>query len=441
MSIDRRHLLTGTGALLAASLLPRSHATTAKPVAGHFPAGFLWGTATAGHQVEGNNTASDLWLLEHVSPTPFAEPSGDAVNSFELWPRDLDLVRSLGLNSYRFSLEWARIEPEPGQFSVAMLDHYKSMIDGCQQRGLTAMVTFNHFSAPRWFAALGGWTNAQAPALFARYCERAARHLAAGIGYATTLNEPNLLQILRRVPLPPAVWELGHNGLAAAARACGTAKFVAANVASLEDIDAMQPNMLAGHKAGRAAIKAVRPELPVGVSLAMLDDQAVGANSLRDARRAELYGAWLEAVREDDFLGVQNYERARYDAQGRLPPPAGAALGSTGMEIYPPSLGNAVRYAHAATGLPIIVTEHGLATDNDALRAAFIPDSLRGLAAAIAEGIAVKGYVHWSLLDNFEWIFGFGPKLGLVAVDRATFKRTPKPSAGVLAAIARRNAV
>ena len=445
MTIDRRTWLAGAGALLAAPLLLRTRAGAATAAAqagdGHFPPGFLWGAATAGHQVEGNNTASDLWLLEHVSPTPFVEPSGDAVNSFELWPRDLDLVRELGLNTYRFSLEWARIEPEPGQYSQAMLNHYKSMIDGCRQRGLTPMVTFNHYTVPRWFAAQGGWTNAQAPKLFARYCERAARHLAAGIGYATTLNEPNLLRILQRMPLPPAVWELTRSALAAAARACGTAKFVAANVANQEDIDSMLPNMLAGHKAARAAIKSVRPELPVGVSLAMLDDQAVGEHSLRDERRAELYGAWFEAVRADDFLGVQNYERARYDAQGRLPPPAGAALNGMGSEIYPPSLGNAVRYAHAATGLPIMVTEHGLSTHDDALRAAFIPESLRGLAAVIAEGVPVLGYTHWSLLDNFEWIFGFGPKLGLIAVDRTTFRRTPKPSAGVLGGIARRNAV
>lgn len=125
-----------------------------------FPDGFLWGAATAGHQVEGNNTASDLWLLENLQPTVFAEPSGDACNSLLLWPRDLDLVRELGLNSYRFSIEWARIEPEPGLFSIAMLDHYKAIIEGCRERGLTPLVTFNHFTAPRWFSAQGGWLSA-----------------------------------------------------------------------------------------------------------------------------------------------------------------------------------------------------------------------------------------------------------------------------------------
>jgi beta-glucosidase len=443
MNIDRRTALAGLGALIATPAMPAAAAETGVPrrAGAKFPAGFLWGAATAGHQVEGNNTASDLWLLEHLAPSVFAEPSGDAVNSLELWPRDLDLVRELGLNTYRFSLEWARIEPEPGQFSLAMLDHYQAMIDGCRQRGLTPMVTFNHFTAPRWFSARGGWTSPGAPDLFARYCERAARHLAAGIGYATTLNEPNLLRLLRSLGLPPPLLEVQRGMLAAAARSCGTEQFVAANAANAEDIDAMLPLLIAGHRAGRAAIKSVRPELPVGVSLAMLDDQAVGEGSLRDAKRAELYGAWLEAARGDDFLGVQNYERARYDSRGRLPPPAGAPLNSMGSEIYPPSLGNAVRYAHAATGLPIMVTEHGLGTDDDALRAAFIPEALAGLKAAIDDGVPVRAYVHWTLLDNFEWIFGFKPKYGLVAVDRTNFRRTPKPSAAVLGAIARRNAV
>ncbi len=435
--MNRRTLLTATAALLATrSLAAQRHSGSAS-----FPPAFLWGAATAGHQVEGNNVASDLWLLEHLDPSVFAEPSGDAVNSLELWPLDLDLVKHMGLNSYRFSLEWARIEPEPGQVSIAMLDHYKAMIEGCRARGLVPIVTFNHFTSPRWFAARGGWTNPQAPSLFAAYCERAARHLAGGIGYATTLNEPNLLRLLRAMRLPAALLERQRAMLAAAARATGTPHFVAANAANDEDIDLMLPLLIAGHKAARSAIKSIRPDLPVGVSLAMFDDQAVGENSVRDRVRAELYGAWLEAVKGDDFLGVQNYERVRYDSTGRLPPPAGAALNWSGSEVYAPSLAGAVRYAHQATALPILVTEHGVGTDDDGLRAAFIPTALAELKKAIDEGVPVKGYVHWSLLDNFEWIFGFKPHYGLYSVDRTTFKRTAKPSAAVFGRIARSNAL
>ena len=439
MDFDRRTLLAGAGAMLAAPALARVKAKAPNPA---FPQGFLWGAATAGHQVEGNNVNTDLWLLENIKPTIFAEPSGDAVNSFALWPQDLDIVRGLGLNSYRFSLEWARIEPEPGMFSIAMLDHYKAMIEGCRERGLTPIVTFNHFTSPRWFAARGGWTNPDAASLFARYCERAAKHLAAGIGSALTMNEPNLLRLLRALNvLPPQAIEGQKAMLLAAARATGSAKYVTANVTNFEDLDVMLPIMIAGHKAGRQAIKSVRPDLPVGVSLAMLDDQAVGRDSVRDARRAEIYGAWLEAAKGDDFLGVQNYERALWGDKGKLPAPAGATLNFSGSEVHAPSLAGAVRYAHQATGLPIMVTEHGVGTDDDSIRAALIPAALAELKRAMDDGVPVTGYMHWSLLDNSEWIFGYRPHFGLVAVDRTTFKRTPKPSAAVLGAIARRNSL
>jgi beta-glucosidase len=229
--------------------------------------------------------------------------------------------------------------------------------------------------------------------------------------------------------------------LVAAARASGTAKFLAANAANAEDIDPMTTALLAAHRLGRNAIKSVRPDLPTGVSLALFDDQAVDSVSLRDAKRTELYGAWLEAARGDDFLGVQNYERARWGANGRLPPPPGATLNWSGAEVYAPSLAGAVSYAHAATGRPILVTEHGVGSADDAIRAALIPAALLELKKVMDAGVPVKGYMHWSLMDNFEWIFGYAPRFGLCSVDRSTFVRTPKPSAAVLAEIARRNSL
>jgi beta-glucosidase len=406
-----------------------------------FPQRFLWGAATAGHQVEGNNVNADLWLLENIKPTTYVQPSGDACNSFELWPTDLDLVRDLGLNSYRFSLEWARIEPEPGLFSIAMLDHYKRIVAGCRARGLTPIVTFNHFTTPRWFASQGGWTNDAAPGLFARYCDRAARHLAAEIGYATTLNEPNLARVQQLTPASHRA-ERQRQMLAAAAAKSGTAKYVAGNAVDPEDLDVFSRNLILGHKAGRGAIKSVRPDLPVGVSLAIIDEQAApGGEARRDAVRKDLYGAWLETARGDDFVGVQNYERRVWAADGPLPPAAGVELNGFRGEVYPPSLAGAVRYAHEASGAPVLVTEHGVVTKDDAIRARFIPAALRELQLAMDSGVPVKGYVHWSLIDNFEWSLGYWPTFGLVAVDRTTFRRTPKPSAGVLGAIARRNSL
>lgn len=435
--IDRRTLIASASALAAS---PAWAKLTREAAPRAFPKGFLWGASTAGHQVEGNNVNADSWVIENVRPTIYVEPSGDACNSLELWRTDLDLVKAMGLNAYRFSLEWPRIEPEDGQFSIAMLDHYKAMIAGCRERGLVPVVTFNHYTTPRWFAARGGWTNPEAPARFARFCDRAARHLAAGIGQALTLNEPNILSVLKIV-LPPAAVAGQVAMLDAAARSMGVAKFSAGNAIDMADLDVVTTHLIAGHKAGRAAIKAVRGDLPVGLSLSMFDDQAAGEGSIRDAKRQELYGRWLDVVKPDDFLGVQNYERQVWGPAGRLPVPADAQHNAVGGEVYAPSLGNAVRYAHGATGLPIFVTEHGVNTAEDTVRAAFIPAALRGLRQAMDEGVPVIGYMHWSLIDNFEWIFGYHGQLGLHSFDPVTFARTPKPSAHVLGAIARANAV
>lgn len=433
--IDRRAFIAASAATAAASSAPMLAATSS---ARSFPRGFLWGASTAPHQVEGNNTASDLWFVEHQQPTVFAEPSGDAANSFELWPRDLDLARDIGLNAYRFGVEWARIEPEKGRFSQAVIDHYARMLDGCRERGLTPIVTYSHFSAPRWFSAQGGWTHADSADLFARYAERITGALGDRMAYAITLNEPNILDLLTRV-LPSQVWQIQKQTLEAAARRLGVPRFVCANVAAKEDVPAIRAGLLRAHAAGRQAIKAARGGLPVGLSLSVIDDQATGPRSIRDAVREELYGAWLETARSDDFLGVQNYERAIWDDKGHVAAPADALRNWSGTEVWAPSLAGAVRYAHAQARVPILVSEHGVGTDDDSVRARLIPDALAELKKAIDDGVPVIGYCHWSLIDNFEWIFGYKPRFGLASVDRTTFARLPKPSAAMLGAIAKRN--
>jgi beta-glucosidase len=435
--LNRRTMI---GSSIAAVATSAAGAAGRVLVRARFPHGFLWGAATAGHQVEGNNVNSDQWLLENVKPTLPLSPSGDACNSFEMWQNDLDLVRDLKLNCYRFSIEWPRIEPEQGSFSIAMLDHYKRIIDGCVRRGIRPVVTMCHFTTPRWFAARGGWTQDDAPEFFARYCEGALRHLGSGISYVATLNEPNNAFFLQSV-LPPPFWDALRATLAACARASGAAHFSVGNTVLPEEVETVTRNMLAGHKLAKVAIKSVYSKLPIGVTLAVIDDQEAGANSVRDARRETFYGIWLRAVRGDDFVGVQNYERAVWDSHGRLPTPPGVPINHSGAEIYPGSLANAVRYVYAQTRVPILVTEHGVGTTDDKLRAALIPEALIQLKAAMDEGVPVEGYIHWSLLDNYEW--GGDPKaqFGLVAVDKKTFQRSPKNSARLLAAIASRNEV
>lgn len=437
MMLDRRTMLASsvaTAGMIAAPAIAARKAA-ANP---QFPTGFLWGAATAPHQIEGNNTSSDLWFLENQNPTIFAEPSRDACNSFAMWETDLDIVKNMGLNTYRFGIEWARIEPEKGLFSQAMLDHYKAIIEGCRERGLAPLLTMSHFTAPRWFSAQGGWTNPESAALFARYCDKAMRALGTGIHSVITLNEPNILLILKPM-LSPQVWEMQKLTLDTAAKRLGVEKFTAANVAGIADLPALQQGLADAHKAGKAAIKAVHPELPVGLSLAMMDDQAIGKSSVRDRMRDELYGRWLDIAKTDDFIGVQNYERAMWDDKGRVAAPAGSVVNWGGTEVWAPSLAGAVRYAHKVTGVPILVSEHGVGTTDDAVRARFIPSALAELKKAIDEGVPVLGYCHWSLLDNFEWIFGYKPKFGLHSVDPITFARTAKPSAAIYGAIAQRN--
>ena len=406
-----------------------------------FPQGFRWGVATSGHQTEGGNTGSDTWFLEHVRPTVFREPSGLACNGYELWREDVGLVAGLGLDAYRFSVEWARVEPAEGEFSAAALDHYAAVAGHCLARGLAPVVTFNHFTSPHWFAMRAGWLNPEAPALFARYCGVVTEHLGDGPGWAVTLNEPNLPRLLSWFDIPAAVRDLERATLAAASQQAGVPRYRVGNVVLPEEMDAMADGMAAGHRAARDAIKARRPGLPVGLSLAIVDDQVVGDDpSVRDRKRAEVYGMWLDLARDDDFVGVQNYERAVYDARGPVPPPEGAVRNQQGSsDIYPLSLAGAVRYAHEATGVPVFVTEHGLGHRDDTLRAAMIGPALAGLLDVIEDGVPVLGYLHWSLLDNFEWVFGFDVRFGLHEVDRATFTRKPKPSAAVYSAIARAN--
>ncbi|WP_425325675.1 family 1 glycosylhydrolase [Propioniciclava soli] len=198
---------------------------------------------------------------------------------------------------------------------------------------------------------------------------------------------------------------------------------------------------LAAHRAGRDAITAVRGDLPVGWTLANTDYHATeGAEDVVADIRARINGRYLVESRDDDFVGVQTYNRTLLGPDGRpAPVPEGALLNSTGEEIYPWALESVIREAADIAGVPVYVTENGLSTDDDTQRVAFFDEAIGCVARCLADGIDVRGYVAWTLLDNFEWIFGYGPKFGLAAVDRTTFARTPKPSAAHLGGIARAN--
>jgi beta-glucosidase len=403
-----------------------------------FPPGFLWGAATAAHQVEGNNVNSDLWVLEHCAPTLFEEPSLDACDHYHRFADDIRLLASLGLHCYRFSIEWARIEPERGHFSHSALEHYRRMLAACHENGVTPMVTFYHFSSPRWFAALGGWENKAAGDLFVRYCERAGRSFGDLISLASTYNEPNLPMLLRwiaHIDVPfTTVLRMGRQ----AARAVGSSKF---GCFFLGDAHKLQEQMIAAHHRALAALKSCRGNYPVGLNVAIQDEQPVGPDNKCDKKCEEVYGAWLAAAAQSDFLGIQAYTRCRVGKKGDLGPEPGVELTQMGYEYWPDALEACLRYAAARVPVPIYITESGVATADDNQRIEYIRRSLEGVLRCLAGGIDIRGYIHWSLLDNFEWIMGYRPKFGLIAVDRATQQRTVKPSAHYLGEIARHNRI
>jgi beta-glucosidase len=405
-----------------------------------FPEGFLWGTATAAHQVEGGNTASDLWLMERVPGSGFAEPAGDACDHYHRYPQDLALLKGLGFGAYRFSIEWARIEPEEGFFSRAALDHYRRMIAAVLANGLVPVVTFHHFTAPLWFTRDGGWTEPKSVDRFARYCERAARALGDLIPFACTINEANVAVIISamRVAMEQRAWTPPPS-FVEIARRCGGEPSRWAPFLTCDGY-AATPNLIAAHRKSCEALKSAGLAGSVGLTLALHDLQAEpGGELLRDAAAQLIEDQFLEAARGDDFIGVQTYTRFVFGPHGRVPPPPGAELTQMGYEFYPEALDATVRKAARMTGCPVIVTENGIGTADDTRRIAYARRALEGLHATIAEGVDVRGYIHWSLLDNYEWLEGYRPKFGLVAVDRTTQARTPKPSAYWLGGVARGN--
>jgi beta-glucosidase len=385
----------------------------------NFPDGFLWGAATAAHQIEGGNVNNDHWELEHLEHSPFTEPSGDACDSYHRWPEDLDLVAGAGLNTYRFSLEWSRIEPAEGEFSRAALEHYRRMVDGCRERGLHPIVTLVHFTQPRWLLHDGGWTGPRTGDRLARFAEFALPALRDA-EYVATINEPNLMAC------QPVMAGMAMRG---------------------EEIKGLpRPHqdvadaLLALHARSRDVLK--DGGLPrVGMTLIGREHIAEdGGLEIMQAERGAFEDQFLAAAAGDDWVGLQIYTSARFGPDGLVPVAPEKQTLAHGMERRPEALGAAVRRAaEVLPGTPLLVTENGIATADDEDRIRFTDEALRGLAEAIADGADVRGYLHWSLLDNFEWMLGYRPTFGLVSVDRTTFARTPKPSLGWLGQVARRN--
>lgn len=385
-----------------------------------FPPGFLWGAATSGHQTEGNNVNSDYWRREYAAGSEIPEVSGDACDSFHRYREDIALLAGLGFTSYRFGVEWCRIEPERGHVSTAMLDHYRRMVECCQEHGLAPMVTLNHFTIPRWLDSIGGWRHPQAAELFARFTEIALPIVRDGVEWVCTINEPNIVACAAGARDPDTV-PVAYG--MARPNAQVSAELARAHWLSREVLSAV-PTVRSGWTVATQAIHS----LP-------------GCAEQAHAYSYPLEEYFLEAARDDDFVGVQAYTRTFVGRDGALSPRDGAETTLTGWEYFPQALAIGVRNAWKVTGgIPVLVTENGIATADDARRVDYTREALAGLHEAITDGVEVHGYYHWSLLDNYEW-GRYAPTFGLVSVDRTTFRRTVKPSGAWLGAVARDNAL
>ena len=293
-----------------------------------FPDRFVWGTATAAHQIEGGNVNNDWWRFEHDPASGCAEVSGDACDSFHRYGEDIALVAGLGLSAYRFSLEWSRIEPEEGEFSLAALDHYRRMAATCHEHGITPVVTFHHFTHPAWLAAAGTWEAPHSVDRFARYCERAAAHLGDLIGLACTLNEPNVVATMgwRLGVFPPRVRDRARR-------------------------NAVNDTLVAAHRRAVEAIRSGPGDVPVGLTLSMTDYQLQpGGEEWLERIRRPAEDVFLEATGGDDFIGVQTYTRMRVGPDGALAGEEGVPVTQMGYEYWPEALAGTVRRAWDKTG-------------------------------------------------------------------------------------------
>lgn len=421
-----------------------------------FPNNFLLGAATAAHQVEGNNIHSDYWTMERMKSTSFVEPSANAVDHYHRYEEDIKLLAQAGLNCYRFSIEWARIEPEEGQFDKREVEHYRNVIRCCKENGVTPIVTLHHFTSPKWLISKGGWEAETTVEYFRRYCVYIAEQLGSEMEYVCTINEANMgLQLaaiakryMKELLFKKKKKSDGNDGKAQVGinlkQMLANQKIAAsenAEVFGCEKLNTFVSQrtpegdllIMRAHCAARDAMKAVCPHLKIGLTLSLHDMQPQRGGQKHAAKEwhAE-FGHYLPYIKGDDFLGIQNYTRSRFGFLGQLDPPKNAELTQMSYEFYPEALANVIRAVHKKFKGDIIVTENGIATSDDSRRVEFIRRALTALEGCIAEGIPVKGYCHWSLLDNFEWQKGFSMTFGLIAVDRKTQTRYPKESLTIL---------
>lgn len=413
---------------------------------------FLLGAATAAHQVEGNNIHSDNWVMEHIKHTDFVEPSDAAVDHYNRYGEDIRLLADAGLNAYRFSIEWARIEPEEGKYNEREIEHYRDVLKACKNMGVTPIVTLHHFSSPAWLIHKGGWGKNYCIDAFAKYAGYVVEQLKDELGYICTINEANMGFQLNKIAADmmkagkkEGGVQVGTNGgldiktiilgMFEQGRVFKCSPF-SINTFLKPRNQAKERIVMEAHRAAVKEIKAVSSSIKVGLTLSLFDYQPIlGGEEKAKQLWQEDFGFYLPYIQADDFLGVQNYSRKIVDADGAREPAVDAPLTQMGYEDYPVSIGNVLRKVAESFKGELIVTENGIATSDDARRCEFIYEAVSSVLAARDDGVPVTGYLHWSLLDNFEWQAGYAKTFGLIAVNRKTQARHPKESLNVLGSL------
>jgi len=396
-----------------------------------FPEGFLWGTATSSHQVEGNNhndwsewehseartrelEAKSLKLDDYIS--------GQACDSYKRWEEDLKLVEELHCNAYRFSLEWSRIEPEEGKWDMAEVEHYKEILKMMREKNIKSFVTLWHWTNPVWVAQAGGWADKRVIKRFSKFTEFIIKELGEYVDFWVTLNEP--------------LMHIAHGYL--------TGKFPPGHKGDLLGSVKVFSNLIVAHKESYTAIHRIYPEAKVSTAMTSgyfspANEKNLIENGIVKAAHF-LRNEWFvkKIAGYYDYLGVNYYHHDRIIWYPPFKKNLNAKVSDFGWEIYPEGIYHVLKN-YQKYGKPIYVLENGIADRDDKQRKDFISDHLKYIHQAIEEGVIVRGYFYWSLLDNFEWANGYEMKFGLYKVDREACARTKRASAEVYGEICKNN--
>lgn len=401
-----------------------------------FPDGFLWGTSSAAHQVEGDNRNSDWWEFEQE---PGRIANGDtseiACDHYHRYREDFTLLREMSQNAHRLSVEWSRIEPSQGEFDSRQIRHYRDVLGELREQGIQPMVTLHHFTNPLWFIRKGGWAAAGSAHAFLPYVRRVVEEMGDLVNLWCTFNEPNIY----------------------AANGWITGEFPPGRNGDLASTYRVLSNMRRAHEMAYAAIKQCWPDSPVGLShhkflfmpatTSRRDRLATQTAQLAVDRWPVAPGRLRKVVEAtSDFIGIAHYHgqcvafdprRPREQFIRRFNVP-GAPVTEMGWSSDPAWM-RLVLNELKGLGKPVYITENGLAATEDKKRESYLIEVLANVRLAIQDGVDVRGYFHWTDTDNFEWARGYQAHFGLIAVDRVTLERTVKPSGRLYSRIAKAN--